>query len=265
MTYALIDSGGGEKLEQFGPYRLIRPCSQAIWKPLFPEKWKEAEAHFSRKPNSVWKKKKDLPLSWEIEMGPVLMHIEPTSFGHVGLFPEHFFLEKCIIKKDDQVLNLFAYTGLGSLLFAKKGAKVCHVDAAKPSITWAKNNAANNGIETIRWIVDDAMSFVKREKRRKAQYHLIVMDPPTFGRGPKGELFKIEQDLWTLLAIAKDLLLPKGKLIVTLHTPGMTPLTMEQLLSQTCIEGSIAAEELILRPKKGWMIPSGVLGIWTKP
>lgn len=260
MTYQLIDSGDGQKLERFGSYLLIRPSSIALWHKKNPSLWKKANAIFDREKG--WQCQKDMPTEWEITIKGIKLLLKLTSFGHVGFFPEHLFLDK--IEKKTKILNLFAYTGLGSIIMAKKGAEVCHVDAAKPSIQWAKQNAALNGADNIRWILDDALKFVSKEIRRKATYQGIIMDPPTFGRGAKKELFKIEKDLMPLLEKSSQLLGKDAFLILSSHTPGITPVVLKQLLAQTMPKGSIKSEEMTISAPKGYALPAGCYAVWRR-
>lgn len=262
MSYQLLDSGNGEKLEKFGPYTIIRPCQQAIWRVSHPDLWEEADASFSRKEKKGWEIREKMPNKWPITFQGMKLYMELTGFGHIGLFPEHGILDKLPISKGTKVLHLFAYTGMGSILFANKGAKVSHVDASKPSIDWAKENASANNVKTIRWIVEDVIKFMKRELRREEKYDLIVMDPPTFGRGPKKELFKIEDQISSLLDLAKELLSSKSALFFSCHTPGITPLSVKNLLMQTFAGGKIHVDEMKVLAENGWPLPSGVYGIW---
>ena len=205
-NYQLLDSGNLKKLEQVGPYRLIRPALNAFWKPTLPEKeWRCADAEFIRDSSGhgSWKNRNRIPDIWSADWGGVTMQIKPTSFGHLGFFAEQFrnwqfFRENC---RNMDTLNLFAYSGLGSLSMAAGGAKVCHLDAAKGMIDWGKENLALNPDipNNIRWIADDVNKFVNRELRRGNKYDLIALDPPTFGRGSSGQLWKIESDLPQLL------------------------------------------------------------------
>src|SRR3569832_2195063 len=197
MKYQLLDSGAEQKLERFGQYLLSRPCSQAVWKTaLSPGEWKKADATFTREPANKWMGT-TLPASWVVEHQGIRFKLMPTDFGHVGMFPEHALLWTWMrnrIKQGSQILNLFAYTGGVTLAAAQAGAEVCHVDASKTTVAWARENCALNELEKapIRWIVDDVIKFLQREVRRGRTYDGIILDPPTFGRGSKGEVFKIE-------------------------------------------------------------------------
>jgi 23S rRNA (cytosine1962-C5)-methyltransferase len=209
--YELIDSGDNRKLERYGTVTLIRPETQAIWKPARPEDWKKADAEFTRSgEKGSWRTKKGLPESWEMIWNDVHCAVRLTSFKHTGIFPEQaanwewagervMELKKTV--ENPKVLNLFGYTGLASIALAKRGAHVTHVDASKQSNTWAKENAtlSETPAENIRYILDDALGFVLREVRRGTSYEGIILDPPAFGRGAKGEVWRIEEHLPRLL------------------------------------------------------------------
>lgn len=258
-TYQLIDSGDGKKWEQFGPYCLCRPCPQAVWR---PQKKNSADAIFSRENSNRWTEISPLPKEWDIELQGVRLKIAPTDFGHLGVFPEHAALWDWmapLIEKGDRVLNLFAYSGGATMKAAQSGAEVCHLDASKGMVDWARENAALNGLKTapIRWIVDDALKFLKREERRDSRYEGIILDPPTFGRGGKGEVFKIEEQILPLLDLCKQVLSSKPKFIIfSCHTPGFTPIVMEHLLFQVFGKKAISGEMLLQSPDT-FSIPSG--------
>lgn len=270
-TYQLIDSGNGEKLERFGDYSLIRPCAQAVWRPLLsPDVWRQAAARFTReKEKNHWTFQQKLPASWSVVLGGVRFKIAPTDFGHLGVFPEHAFLwegMRSLIQGPCRVLNLFAYSGGVTLAAAQEGAEVCHLDASKGMVDWARENAALNGLQgaKVRWIVDDAMKFLKREQKRGSLYEGIILDPPTFGRGAKGEIFKIENEIVPLLELCRDLLAKKPRFVLfSCHTPGFTPIALEQLLRQTLPEGKIEAGEMSLKAAETFAIPSGAYAKWT--
>jgi 23S rRNA (cytosine1962-C5)-methyltransferase len=273
--YLLLDSGNQQKLEQFGEHIIVRPCSQALWNPALPKtEWDLAHAAFSRDGGNTWKFKKNLPRSWLTEIEGVRFKISPTDFGHLGVFPEHSLLWKsmkesiCKCKEPPQILNLFAYSGGATLAAAQAGARVCHLDASKGMVAWARENAAFNQLSSapIRWIVDDAVKFLKREIKRGARYEGIILDPPSFGRGNKGEVFKIERDIHELLHLCRQLLSPKPLfLLFTTHTPGMTPIVMRHLMQQTMGVnfGNIESEEMILPSATGFDIPSGSFAKWS--
>lgn len=253
MKYQLLDSGAQKKLEQFGKFVLSRPCSQAVWKPvLHAADWNKADASFTREPANRWVGMHALPPSWLVEHEGIRFKLMPTDFGHVGMFPEHALLwtwMRSKLKRGAQVLNLFAYTGGVTLAAAKAGAEVCHVDASKTTVAWARENCALNGLEKapIRWIVDDVIKFLQREARRGRLYDGIVLDPPTFGRGSKGEVFKIENDLPEILRLCFSLLSKDPAFVIlSSHTPGYTPLVLHHLLRQASVGGSVEKGELVI-------------------
>lgn len=222
--YELLDSGDNMKLERFGEIVIARPETQALWKKLRPELWKDVHAEFAPpaggSQKGEWNIKKPVPESWELSRGPIKFLARLTGFKHTGVFPEQapnweWLSERCrdIRRPDMNVLNLFGYTGIASLVSAQAGAFVTHVDASKQSLDWAHENARLSNIpeDKIRWILDDALAFAKREARRLpaqaggAKYDGIILDPPAFGRGAKGEVWKIEEDLQTLLESLKEI------------------------------------------------------------
>ena len=262
MQYELIDSGEGLKFERFGKYSIIRPCPQAIWKKANPQMWSEADAEFSREQKNGWRYKTKLPKDWICEVGGVQFKIAPTDFGHLGVFPEHATLweELRPLCKEGNLLNLFAYSGGATLGFAQEGAKVCHLDASKGMVDWARENSAINKLEKapIRWIVDDAVKFLRREIKREVRYDGILLDPPTFGRGSKGEVFKIEEDLIPLLELCKSLLSASPRfLVLSCHTPGLTPVALQNLARQMFPKARIETGEMMLASHNALPIPSG--------
>lgn len=262
--YQLIDSGDGHKLERFGPYMLHRPCSQAVWRSSIKEK---GDALFNRDEKWVFHKK--LPKSWTVFHGGVEFKIAPTDFGHLGLFPEHADLwqwMRPLIRKGSRILNLFAYSGGVTLAAAQEGAEVCHLDASKGMVDWARENAALNNLQKapIRWIVDDALKFLKREQKRGSFYDGIILDPPTFGRGSQGEVFKIERDILPLLELCSALFTKTPLfLIFSCHTPGFTPICMRHLVGQSMPKGQIEVGEMALYGPETLAIPSGSFARWT--
>jgi 23S rRNA (cytosine1962-C5)-methyltransferase len=274
--YQLLDSGDGEKLEQFGDFTFNRPSMAAVWKKtLSDKKWQEASGTFSRKEKENWTFNKKIPSSWILDVENIKMKISPTSFGHVGIFPEHLFLcnwasnrVKKTKNKPIKVLNLFAYTGMMSMFLAKSGAKVTHLDASSPTIAIAKENAKLNKlpIDSIRWIADDAVKFLKREIRRKSFYDGIILDPPSFGRGPKGEIFKIEDQIQLLLSLCKELLSKDALfLIFSCHTPGYSSIVCQNLLDQLfkSRKGKIESGETAIESEKSMTLPSGNFARWS--
>lgn len=262
--YQLLDSGDGMKWERFGDYVLSRPCSQAVW---FPSLKLNPDAVFNREKRWVYHKK--IPKVWTVFHNGVQFQVQPTEFGHLGLFPEHGDLWEAmrpLIQKKSRVLNLFAYSGGVTLAAAQEGAEVCHLDASKGMVDWAKENAKINGLEKapIRWIVDDAIKFLKREKKRGSLYDAICLDPPTFGRGSKGEVFKIERDIMELLQLCSQVLSEKPLFVYfSCHTPGFTPLMLRHLIGQTMPKGEIEVGEMALHSFGTISIPSGSYAKWT--
>jgi 23S rRNA (cytosine1962-C5)-methyltransferase len=272
--YSLVDSGNQQKLERFGSYLIARPCAQALWRPsLAKSDWDSADAHFSRDGGNAWNFKRQLPKSWIAEVEGVRFKIAPTDFGHLGVFPEHSLLWGAMRqaiskqKKPPQVLNLFAYSGGATLAAASAGAHVCHLDASKGMVAWARENAALNDLTKapVRWIIDDAAKFLMREIKRGVSYDGIILDPPSFGRGSKGEVFKIERDIHELLELCRKLLSENPLfLIFTTHTPGMTPIVMGHLMKQKMhgMKGEIETGEMILPSDTGTAIPCGSYARW---
>ena len=243
-TYKLLDSGHGRKLEQVGPYRLIRPASQALWPPSRPaEFWETAQACYQRGPSgsgSWHHKKHNLPATWTLTYCGLPLRVKLTDFGHLGFFAEHGphwqWLREQIAAagRPVRVLNAFAYTGGNTLAAAAGGAQVVHLDAAEGIVAWARENAQIAGLADapIRWIVEDVTKFLSREVRRGNRYDAIVLDPPSFGRGPKGEVWKLTHDLSRLLDLCRQILSDSPLAVVlSTHTPGITPLVLESMLA----------------------------------
>ncbi|NGX49417.1 MAG: Ribosomal RNA large subunit methyltransferase K [Candidatus Anoxychlamydiales bacterium] len=284
-NYELLDSGNLKKLEKFGGRIIARPCMQAIWKPKLDEKvWGNADLIFERDSKNKWIHKKKTSLknpkkedSWIVDIEGIKLNLKLTDFGHIGFFPEHIFLCKKLSKLlQDQnpqarklnVLNLFAYSGLASLFALKNKASVCHVDSSKPSILWAKENIKLNNFQNlnIRYILDDAIKFLKREVKRGSKYDAIVLDPPSFGRGAKGEVFKIEKDIVSLLELSKKLLSKKKSFIIfSCHSPNFTKITIKNLFESIFDNnGNLEVDELLLKSEKSYNLPSGYFSIWQK-
>jgi 23S rRNA (cytosine1962-C5)-methyltransferase len=228
-SYELLDSGLEEKLERYGSVVLARPDPQALWEKHLPQSdWDAADGTYVREGGEgKWKIKKELPKSWPIELGGLTMIIRPTSFKHTGIFPEQasnwMWLRETIEKarakgkRTISVLNLFGYTGGATIAAAQAGAEVCHVDASKSAVAWARENAAASDVadKPIRWIIEDVLTFVEREIKRGNRYDMILMDPPAFGHGPKDELWKFEEHFLALMRLCSELLsdAPVGMLI----------------------------------------------------
>ena len=272
--YELIDSGDGRKLERFGKYVLARPCSQAMWRPsLPPAEWARADATFDREDGNNWHGRSNLPKEWQIETAGIRFKLGGTDFGHLGIFPEQRAQWRWIRRQVEggrlkvegsaaqppasnlqpllRVLNLFAYSGGSTMAAALGGAEVCHLDASKGMVEWARENARLNGLgdRPIRWIVDDAHKFMKREIRRGRRYDAIVLDPPSFGRGAGGEMYKIERDLKETLALVKELLSEKPCFVLfSSHTPGLSVQVAENILGQLFPKAKLESGEMLLEP-----------------
>ncbi len=275
-SYILIDSGNFQKLEQVGPYRIVRPSPQAVWSPrLSNEAWERVDARFHRFSGGDGKwtvLNKSMKKTWTIHYGGLNLQIELTDFGHLGLFPEQVtnwqrIRNLCADRTRDgletRVLNLFAYTGGSSLASAQGGAKVFHIDASKTSVAWARTNAELNNLDDkeVHWLIDDVQKFAQREVRRNRKYHGIILDPPSFGRGAKGEVWKIEEHLIALLEILREILDPEFKFIIlSSHSHGYTPLAMQNLLYPVIgdAKGRFISEEMVVKENEnGRSLPSG--------
>jgi 23S rRNA (cytosine1962-C5)-methyltransferase len=278
QTYSLIDSGHGSKLEQFGPYLIARPCAQAVWDPQLTEaEWEKADASFTREGENKWIKKRAIPNSWNITVSDIVFKISSTDFGHLGIFPEQRsswewiqqIVKKAKTRKTINILNLFAYSGGSTLAAAKAGAHVCHLDASKGMVAWARENALLNGLEgaPIRWIVDDCNKFLTRELKRGVRYDGIILDPPSFGRGSRGEVFKIEDDLPAILRDCRSLLSEQPLFVLfSCHTPGFSPIVLHHLTAQMMrgLKGSIETGEMLLQGSENVLpLPNGVYARWT--
>lgn len=276
--YELIDAGDGEKLERWGPFVLRRPDPQAIWpKTLGPTDWDRADARYLRSSSGGgrWEFRRLLPERWTIAYGPLSFYIRPTGFKHTGLFPEQAvnwnWLRERLSRagRPIRALNLFAYTGGATLACAAAGAEVCHVDAAKGIVQWAKENLQLSGLgdRPVRFLVDDALKFVQREKRRGRTYDVIVLDPPSYGRGPSGEVWKLEDDLYRFLDACVGLLSDRPLLVLlNSYTTGLSPAVLGNLLTLTFGKGGrgfITTDEIGLPVgKTGLVLPAGAFGRW---
>ena len=278
--YALLDSGGGRKLERFGRYVLARPCSQALWRPALPAaRWKAADASFDREDGNRWHGRANLPAEWTIETAGIKFRLGGTDFGHLGIFPEQraqwkWLRETCAAeaaKRSVKVLNLFAYSGGSTLACAQGGAETCHLDASRGMVEWARGNAALNGLDKapVRWITDDAHKFMKREARRGRRYDGIILDPPTFGRGASGETYKIERDLGETLSLAKALLSDRPLFVLfSSHTPGVTRIVAENTIGGAFGPKRVESGEMLLEGAGAAVdCPSGIYcrALWGAP
>ena len=281
--YEVIDTGGGEKLERWGDYYLVRPDPQVIWDTdRNDQKWKKPNGiyHRSNKGGGEWEFH-SLPDEWTIKYRDLTFCLKPFAFKHTGLFPEQAanwdwfssIIKEAKAKDPDReisVLNLFAYTGGATLSAAAAGAKVTHVDAAKGMVGWAKENAKISGLENapIRWLVDDCVKFVERETRRGNKYDAIIMDPPSYGRGPKGEIWKIEDCVFDLIRKTADILSDKPLFVlVNSYTTGLQPAVLTYMMNTVYVRrfgGKVVADEVGLPVTcTGLVLPCGASGRYT--
>lgn len=255
-SFEVIDASEGEKLERWDKYKLVRPDPQVIWNtPKNPKLWDNPSARYIRSNTGGghWDIN-ELPETFEIKYDDLVFCLKPMSFKHTGLFPEQAcnwdWLREIIrnSKREISVLNLFAYTGAASIACAKEGASVCHVDASKGMTSWAKENAAGCGINSIRFIVDDCIKFVQREIRRGKRYDAVIMDPPSYGRGPNGEIWKIESELYGLLELCTGILSENPLFfLLNSYTTGLSASCMHYLMGSTVgkkFKGEITADEI---------------------
>ena len=278
QDYELLDCGGGEKLERWDKQFLVRPDPQAIWETNHKNPaWKRTNAryHRSQSGGGHWEKKA-LPESWKINYGELTFQVKPMNFKHTGIFPEQaanwdFAMDQIRhAGRPIRVLNLFAYTGAATVACASAGATVCHVDAAKGMVAWAKENAKSSGLENapIRWIVDDCAKFVEREIRRGKQYDAIIMDPPSYGRGPTGEVWKLEENLYPFVELVSGVLSDNPLFVImNTYTTGLAPSAvtyiMETVISKK-FGGHTESQELGLPvTETGLALPCGVTTRWT--
>lgn len=276
--YELIDCGRGEKLERWGKYTLVRPDPQAIWNtPRENPLWRRHDARYARSSTGggAWEKK-ELPERWTVGYGNLTFNIKPMNFKHTGLFPEQAanwdWAGEQIRKagRPVSVLNLFAYTGGASVACAAAGASVCHVDAAKGMVAWAKENAKSSGLEDapIRWIIDDCGKFVEREIRRGRRYDGVIMDPPSYGRGPSGEIWKLEENLFPFVELVAGALSDEPLFfLINSYTTGLAPSVLTYLLETLVARrygGRTESQELGLPvTATGLALPCGATGRWT--
>lgn len=273
--YSLLDSGEGEKLEKYGQYVLSRPDPQTLWrKHLAAKEWAEADAIFLRDGRSTeWKTKPDLPKRWQVEVQGLKFWVKPTAFKHTGLFPEQssnwYWLSGIIqtAKRELEVLNLFGYTGGATLACANAGAKVCHVDGSKVAVTWARENSELNNLvnKPIRWIVEDVVKFVKREIKRGHKYDGIIMDPPAFGHGPAGEMWKIEDNFLDFIELCKQVLSDKPAFfLINGYSSGYSAIAYENAVRDLLGEnGEIEKGALTIRERDSErLLPCGIFVRW---
>lgn len=280
--YELIDASGGERLERWGEIILIRPDPQVIWNtPRKNPLWKRAHARYIRSSSGggQWQNFKPVPQSWQIRYGELTFAVKPMGFKHTGLFPEQAvnwdYMGALISSRIEHtgeapnILNLFAYTGGATLACLRAGAKVCHVDASKGMTEWAKENAVLSGLRDVpqRWIVDDCIKFILREQRRGNRYDGIIMDPPSYGRGPNGEVWKLEEQVYSLVEEAAKILSDTPLFfVINSYTTGLAPSVMSYLegtLIQPRFGGTVFADEIGLPvTETGLVLPCGATSIW---
>lgn len=274
--YEILACGDGMKLERWGNVTLARPDPQILWPKKNLQLWKEADATYQRSSEGggQWRFQKSLPEHWEIGYRNLRFKIRPTSFKHTGLFPEQAsnwnWIQERIVqskKTDLRVLNLFGYTGGASVAAAEAGAQVTHIDASKGMVEWCRENARLSGLaeRPIRYIVDDCMKFVQREERRGMRYDGILMDPPSYGRGNKGELWKLETHLWALLQACVSILSEKPLFfLVNAYTTGLSSTILGQMVSEVLLgrSGKVSFGESGLPIREGGVLPCGIYGRW---
>ena len=277
QDFELIDCSKGEKLERWGKFYLVRPDPQAIWDtPRRNVHWNDRDARYRRSETGggSWDKGR-LPANWQVRYGELTFNVKPMNFKHTGLFPEQacnwdFAMRKIrSAGRPISVLNLFGYTGAATVACAKAGAQVCHVDAAKGMVAWGKENAASSGLAEapIRWIVDDCAKFVEREIRRGKTYDAIIMDPPSYGRGPSGEVWKLEDNLYPFVKLCMQVLSDKPLfVIINSYTTGLAPSVLGYILHLLACRrfgGRVVWDELGLPcTESGMALPCGATGRW---
>ena len=280
LDYELIDCSDGEKLERWGDYFLVRPDPQVIWNtPKNNPLWYKANGYYHRSKSGggSWEIRGKLPAHWSINYGDLTFNIKTMGFKHTGLFPEqavNWDYTREIIrnaKRDVKVLNLFAYTGGATVACLKEGASVVHVDASKGMVAWAKENAVSSGVadKNVRWIVDDCIKFVQREIRRGNKYDIIIMDPPSYGRGPGGEVWKLEDEIYNFVELCKELLYEDSlMMLINSYTTGLSSSVMEYILGalvKSKFGGEVSSSEIGLPVTESKMVlPCGASAIWKK-
>ena len=275
--YEVIDTGDGEKLERWENVILRRPDPQAIWPKQSPALWERADAwyHRSTKGGGEWEFFKKLPERWTVRYGDLRFYVRPTGFKHTGLFPEqavNWDWMAGLIRSANRpirVLNLFGYTGGATCACAAAGAHVTHVDAAKGMVQWAGENRRLCEIDEtrVRWIIDDALKFVQREARRGNAYQGILMDPPSYGRGPGGEVWKLENELFGLVSACEKVLAEDALfMLINSYTTGLQPAVLSNMLAMTAAKtrgGTVRADEIVLPVTEGGVLPCGASGRWS--
>ncbi len=277
--YEVIDASDGDKLERWGKYLLVRPDPQVIWNtPRTDPRWQRYDARYFRSATGGGRwSDHHLPDHWQLHYRELTFLVKPMNFKHTGIFPEqavNWDLVSGIAKtagRPLKMLNLFAYTGCATVSALKAGVSVTHVDASKGMVQWAKENAALSGVadKPVRWLVDDCIKFVEREIRRGNRYDIIVMDPPSYGRGPGGEVWKLESEVYALCEKCVGLLADDAKLfLINSYTTGLSPSVMAYILGSLVLPklgGSVSADEIGLPVKNtGLTLPCGASAIWTR-
>ncbi len=280
QDYELIDCSGGERLERWGKVTLIRPDPQVIWNtPKTHPLWKKADAvyHRSNTGGGSWEIRRSVPARWEIGYRDLRFNVKTMGFKHTGVFPEqavNWDYVSDLIQSADRpvkVLNLFSYTGAATVSALKAGAQVVHVDASKGMVQWAKENAASSGVidRPVRWIVDDCIKFVQREIRRGNQYDILIMDPPSYGRGPGGEVWKLENEVYRFVELCKGVLSENPlAVLINSYTTGLSPAVMQYILGtviKPAFGGTVVSDEIGLPvTSSGLILPCGATAIWKR-
>ena len=276
--FEVLDTGDGAKLERWGRFVLDRPDPQVIWPKGKPEIWDSADGVYTRsdRGGGKWDFRTALPDSWVVSRRGLKFRVRPTGFKHTGLFPEQavnwdamseLIRHRAARGEQVKMLNLFGYTGGATVACGAAGAHVTHVDAAKGMVTWARENRDLNGIDEkrFRFIVEDALSFVKREGRRGSRYDAILMDPPSYGRGPGGEVWKIENELWGLVSACREIMSDRMLFFfINSYTTGLQPAVLRNILGKACasLGGTVDAREVCLPVRSGGVLPCGATGRW---
>lgn len=280
QDYELIDCSGGERLERWGKVTLIRPDPQVIWNtPKTHPLWKKADAvyHRSNTGGGQWEIRRPIPDRWEIGYRDLRFNVKTMGFKHTGVFPEQAvnwdYVAELIQNagRPVKVLNLFSYTGAATVSALRAGAQVVHVDASKGMVQWAKENAVSSGVidRPVRWIVDDCIKFVKRELRRGNQYDLLIMDPPSYGRGPGGEVWKLENEVYRFVELCQGVLSENPiAVLINAYTTGLSPAVMQYILGtviQPAFGGTVESDEIGLPvTNSGLVLPCGATAIWKR-
>ena len=274
--YQILDMANGEKLEKWNNITLVRPDPQIIWKQkTYPEKWKKADAKYSRSNTGggAWNYNKKLPSAWQVKYKNLVFNIKPMGFKHTGLFPEQAVNWDWMINKiksankEIKVLNLFAYTGGATVACLSAGASVCHVDSSKGMVSWAKENVTSSGLQDrkVRYIVDDVVKFVNREIRRGNKYDAIIMDPPSYGRGTNGEVWKFEDNIYDLVELCSKVLTDKPLFfLINSYTTGISSMVLENILKLNIhAKGKLSNGEIgIPMQNSNLVLPCGIYGRW---